>query len=1149
MASKKQTRRALFMSIVSLILCCAMLVGTTFAWFTDEVTSGINQITAGNLDVELYHSDNEIKEEKVDSTTVLFDDIELWEPGAVVYENFKIVNEGNLALKYQLALNFANATKNENGRTLADVLKVAVVDDGFSGDREEAKKLSYANDLSTFAISGNLMEGQASKTYGVVIYWEPGDNDNDYNMNNLREEVLTIDLGVELFATQVENENDSFDNTYDKDASLEMPEIRVETPTADALLAALAAGETAVLTADTELKLDEDLIIPKGLTSAIDLGGNTLTISGNGSIMAEGNLIIDNGELNGSAGASGTLTAAIVVNDGAIVELRDDVTINVLQGGLGVLALGGTLVVDGSAVNVADGGTGIFTTGYMGAVCDADIIIKSGSVNGDGTAINIGTASDLNIEIGASANVGKIIGGYGGTSAVITYYGDTAPDVADDAAAELVIRKAVAEGVYVDTTKANHYTIESKAGLMNLNALLASVVPGEGNIITVDLMVDVDLAGEKWAPIESMWVVFNGNNHTIKNVNAGMASDGRRSGFWAYAGAVTINDLILENVTVSGSQAGTFVGSAEGAKINNCYLKGSNTVNYVAGIEDWPGIGAVSGIVTNSNINVTIESGATVTLNKNAMSTPATFIDNLTGYLNANDGTVVNNGTVVVNQGVSTAEELTAAVNNATDGSTIYFLNDINGDATVLQKRDVSIVIDGKDYKYDGIIYVQGGQLGDGPETLTIQNVNFTTSTEKGEFINCNSSQVGERYAHNLTVQNCTFTTSVSDVVALRLRQTYNITMKDCKVKGLHSAIWATGGMEGIVVDNLTANTTNGGVSFGNSKDVVLKNSNISVTGKYSYGVRVDASVATTLNVIDSTIKADAPILLRKATSDYVAIINETKLNATGKEEIIITASDYEEGKELTAPTGNITVTVIATEADGIAYATDYLNSAERTLYDVPADYTQKELVVAEGVTAIGNFAFSDNKNVETVILPSTVEDLGRGFDSNTSIKKVVLNEGLETISSRAFKATTALEEVTISSTVKTLEDDAFQKTGLKNITIPASVNYIGVQAFGASKIESVTIEGTVTINNKAFRGCANLRTVTINGEDINFINENSGSGDCWFCNSESNNKNASDIDFYVKNNTVAAKIYTAMGAEMQGENVKIYVNGVLYEG
>ena len=158
MNNRKTTKKALLMSALSLLLCFSMLIGTTFAWFTDEVKSGMNTIYAGNLDVELYHSNRYVSNEKVDGLTDLFTvaegEIFLWEPGAVLWENFTVANEGTLALKYQLALNFANAIKTEDGKTLADVLKVAVVDGGFEGEREDAKKLDYNYSLSSFVLPG-----------------------------------------------------------------------------------------------------------------------------------------------------------------------------------------------------------------------------------------------------------------------------------------------------------------------------------------------------------------------------------------------------------------------------------------------------------------------------------------------------------------------------------------------------------------------------------------------------------------------------------------------------------------------------------------------------------------------------------------------------------------------------------------------------------------------------------------------------------------------------------------------------------------------------------------------------------------------------------------------------------------------------------
>ena len=132
----KSKKSALLKSLIALLLCLNMLVGTTFAWFTDSVSTGINTIAAGNLDVELYHTNAAAKDEKVDATTDLFLDLQgediLWEPGVVSYENLRVVNEGDLALAYQMSI----ATANENHIVdpsgaiygLSQILKVGVVD-------------------------------------------------------------------------------------------------------------------------------------------------------------------------------------------------------------------------------------------------------------------------------------------------------------------------------------------------------------------------------------------------------------------------------------------------------------------------------------------------------------------------------------------------------------------------------------------------------------------------------------------------------------------------------------------------------------------------------------------------------------------------------------------------------------------------------------------------------------------------------------------------------------------------------------------------------------------------------------------------------------------------------------------------------------
>lgn len=228
-AKVQSTRRSLIMSILSLMLCFAMLIGTTYAWFTDSVTSGRNKIIAGNLDIALYHNGTEEINENTDN---LFD-VDLWEPGVICYENFTVKNIGTLALKYAFSLNIYDKN-NLNGHDLSEVIKVAVKDGGFNptgttpeAKRAEAQALEGYTSLADFQKQGNLLAKGSehdSDVYGVVLYWEPTDNDNLYNVNNDQKTSdngteLFIEFGVNLVATQDTVESDSFDNQYDKFAS------------------------------------------------------------------------------------------------------------------------------------------------------------------------------------------------------------------------------------------------------------------------------------------------------------------------------------------------------------------------------------------------------------------------------------------------------------------------------------------------------------------------------------------------------------------------------------------------------------------------------------------------------------------------------------------------------------------------------------------------------------------------------------------------------------------------------------------------------------------------------------------------------------------------------------------------------------------
>lgn len=115
MTKSKHTKRALFMSALSMLMCMAMLVGSTFAWFTDSVTSGKNKIVAGNLAVELEYSLDGENWATVDENTNMFKEGALWEPGYTEVVYLKVVNAGSLALKYRFGINVADKVIGETG--------------------------------------------------------------------------------------------------------------------------------------------------------------------------------------------------------------------------------------------------------------------------------------------------------------------------------------------------------------------------------------------------------------------------------------------------------------------------------------------------------------------------------------------------------------------------------------------------------------------------------------------------------------------------------------------------------------------------------------------------------------------------------------------------------------------------------------------------------------------------------------------------------------------------------------------------------------------------------------------------------------------------------------------------------------------------
>ena len=230
MTSSKSTKRALISSTLALLMCVAMLIGTTFAWFTDTASTGVNKIQAGNLDVELEYKNSDTADfTKADKNTKVFKEGALWEPGHVEYVVLKVSNAGSLALKYKLGINIASETGStnvyNNAFNLSDYIRFAVLDgDKTEGSVDRDALVAAATDSKLikegYTAENHLTATGTDNSQKVVtlVVWMPTTVGNEAN-HKKDATAPSINLGINVVATQNTVENDSFGNTYDKDAT------------------------------------------------------------------------------------------------------------------------------------------------------------------------------------------------------------------------------------------------------------------------------------------------------------------------------------------------------------------------------------------------------------------------------------------------------------------------------------------------------------------------------------------------------------------------------------------------------------------------------------------------------------------------------------------------------------------------------------------------------------------------------------------------------------------------------------------------------------------------------------------------------------------------------------------------------------------
>ena len=297
--TKTNSKKALLSSAFALVLSVAMLIGTTFAWFTDTASTAVNKIQAGNLDIELQMKgkDGWVNAEGKTLPFLVKGEIPaegtqiLWEPGCTYYvPEVRVVNKGNLAVKFEY---------------LPEAL-------GVSGKLAEVLELVFKTPVDTDGTDINiepevLKPGEASPAWSFGYHM-------DKNAGNEYQNATATGMCVTVVATQATYEKDSIDDQYDKDA--EYPIVAMDT------LQELINNAAEPVSVTLGGNIAGSLTVPQDKDVTLDLNGFTLTGGDSHAILNRGTLCIKDSSGNGKIVASKANTSALRNGDGAVCVIE-----------------------------------------------------------------------------------------------------------------------------------------------------------------------------------------------------------------------------------------------------------------------------------------------------------------------------------------------------------------------------------------------------------------------------------------------------------------------------------------------------------------------------------------------------------------------------------------------------------------------------------------------------------------------------------------------------------------------------------------------------------------------------------------------------------------------------------------------------------
>ena len=594
MTNRKSTKRALLGSVMAMVLCLAMLVGATFAWFTDTASTGVNKIQAGNLDVALEMKDAAGKWVSAEGKTLDFvkaadakGEAILWEPGCT-YElpQLRVVNNGNLALKYKVAITGINGSAKLN-----EAIEWTIGDVAMGTEQHLA-----AGESNAFTIKGHMKESAGNEYMDLTI----------------------SGISITVYATQDTVESDSFTNQYDKNAAYKgTQEFTEGTHTLSNGVVALNPNDIAVKASgrDTNVTItggyydggnggnnicvyamDGATVTIQGGTFTVgsdaSRAGNSVVESNGGNIVIEGGFFYTNYNWNGFyyvLNQKNDNPGTITVKGGTFVNYDPS---------KGDDNLGGSFVADGYSVVSEKHGDDTWYT-----------VVK-------GTGVIPGTQEDLNSAITDSTNkditvimpadqtltLNNGIANEGAKARNITFVGDGTQTV------DVITEAISAEGGQLNYQRGSTFTFENvtvQAGegsfdgivcdeLVYRNCTIKGKLTLYGKATFINCTFDNTMANQY-----SIWT-WGGTDVTFEGCT--FNTNGKAILLYGQATAEKPTDLVVNNCTFNDRKSGT-AGKAAIEVGNDYNATYTLTVNHAT----------VNGFAAGKN------TGSTLWANKNSM--------------------------------------------------------------------------------------------------------------------------------------------------------------------------------------------------------------------------------------------------------------------------------------------------------------------------------------------------------------------------------------------------------------------------------------------------------------------------------------------------------------------------------------------------